>query len=92
MIELLRTNNLVFISWLRAYLGDARIPVVVLDSHASILEGSAIAIEFGPTPISSGDEIRLAAPTNIWGRALDDVRLLASVEPGDPIALESVDE
>ncbi len=53
MIELLRTNNLVFISWLRAYLGDARIPVVVLDSHASILEGSAIAI---PRRVMVGDD------------------------------------
>jgi hypothetical protein len=44
MLELLRTNNLVFISWLSAYLGEARIPVVVLDTHASIVEGSAGAI------------------------------------------------
>ena len=49
------------------------------------VEGDAIAIGFGPTPISQGDEIRLAAPTNIWGRALDDVKQLAAVRDGAEI-------
>jgi len=52
------------------------------------VEGDSIAIGFGPTPISQGDEIRLAAPTNIWGRALDDVRQLKIVPSGAPIAVE----
>lgn len=49
------------------------------------VEGAAIAIGFGPTPISRGSEIRLAAPTNIWGRALDDVRALRTVRDGEAI-------
>ena len=58
-------------------------------------EGSCIAVGFGPTPISQGDEIRLAAKTNIWARALTDVKLLSKVKGGDPVSVavfvESVD-
>ncbi len=51
------------------------------------VEGASIAIGFGPTPISRGDEIRLAAKTNIWGRALTDVKLLAADRDGDPVTV-----
>jgi hypothetical protein len=54
------------------------------------VEGDSIAIGFGPTPISQGGEIRLAAPTNIWGRALDDVRALKKVRDGAPIKVEKL--
>jgi len=54
------------------------------------VEGSAIAIGFGPTPISEGDEIRLVEPTNIWGRALDDVTQLDHVRFGAKIRVEAV--
>jgi hypothetical protein len=51
-------------------------------------EGDAIAIAFGRTPISHGDECRLASPCNLWGRALDDVRQLTAVRPGAAIRVE----
>lgn len=54
-------------------------------------DGDAIAIGFGRTPISRGDECRLASPCNIWGRALDDVRQLKAVRAGAPIRVERAD-
>ncbi|MGB1547824.1 MAG: DUF2007 domain-containing protein [Alphaproteobacteria bacterium] len=44
MKELLRTNDPVFLSCLMARLKDEAIEAIVLDSHMSILEGSANAI------------------------------------------------
>ena len=44
MIELLKTNDPVLISFVQTILTDAGIDALVLDTHASILEGSASAI------------------------------------------------
>ena len=40
MIELLRSNDLVLLSWLEAYLRDAGIENMLLDHHMSNTEGS----------------------------------------------------
>ena len=50
-------------------------------------DGDAIAIGFGPTPISQNGEIRLASPCNIWAKAIEDVTLLSTVSAGDPISV-----
>ncbi len=49
--------------------------------------GDAIAIAFGPTPLSRNGELRLAAPCNIWAMALDDVATLRSVHAGEAISI-----
>ncbi|HEY0834536.1 MAG TPA: DUF2007 domain-containing protein [Azospirillum sp.] len=44
MKELLRTTDVVRLSWVTAVLADAGIDAVVFDTHTSILEGSIGAI------------------------------------------------
>ena len=44
MIELLRTNDPVRLSWVLAVLADGGIEAVVLDTHTSIVEGSIGAL------------------------------------------------
>ena len=66
---------------------DAR-DVVEAGELAFWLAGNAIAIGCGPTPVSQGEEIRLASPCNVWGRAVEDVRGLMVVKDGDPITVE----
>lgn len=45
MKELLRTNDLVRLSWIEALLADAGINSLVLDQHTSLVEGSIGAIQ-----------------------------------------------
>jgi hypothetical protein len=58
MIELLRTNDLVRLSWLIALLKDAGIEATVLDGHTSNLEGSIGAL---PRRLVVGDSDAAAA-------------------------------
>ncbi len=44
MKELLRTNDVVRLSWIQALLADAGIGWLVLDQHTSLVEGSIGAI------------------------------------------------
>ncbi len=62
--------------------------VVVAGEIAFWVEGHCIAIGFGPTPLSEYEEIRLAAITNIWADAIDDVTMLMTAAPGDEVLLD----
>jgi hypothetical protein len=64
--------------------------VVEAGELAFWVEGDSIAIGFGPTPVSRGREIRLAARTNIWGNALGPVTQLSRVVDGDPVKVEKL--
>ncbi len=68
---------------------DAR-DVVKPGEIAFWVEGDTIAIGYGRTPISQGDEIRLAAKTNIWAKACSDVKQLRVVKHGDVVKVENV--
>ena len=68
---------------------DAR-AVVAPGEIAYWPDGPSIAIGFGPTPISRGDECRLASPSNIFADATSDVKGLKAVRSGTRIVVTLV--
>ena len=50
--------------------------------------GQAFCLFFGPTPASSGDEIRPASPVNVLGRIEGDPTVLREVRAGERVVVE----
>ena len=68
---------------------DAR-DVVTAGEIAYWPDGPAIAIGFGRTPVSRGDEIRLASPVNIFAEARGDVKSLKAIKAGAKVKVSVV--
>jgi len=54
------------------------------------VDGSALALPFGPTPVSKGRECRLVTKCNLLGKIAGDPGKLKSVRDGDEIRVETV--
>ena len=52
--------------------------------------GNAIVIGYGKTPISIGEEIRLASDCNIWGSTNFDLEKLGEINDGDFVSIKRV--
>ena len=52
--------------------------------------GQAICLFFGPTPVSTGDEIRPASPVNVVGSIEGDPTVLKSVSAGQQVVVDRV--
>ncbi len=52
--------------------------------------GPAFCIFFGPTPMSSGDEIRPASPVSVFGQVDGDPMVFKQVKSGAAISVEQV--
>ncbi len=53
-------------------------------------QGNAIAIPYGRTPASQGDECRLVGPANVVGALEGDPKILASLTEGKEVRVEEL--
>ena len=65
--------------------------IINLGEIAYWVEGTSIAIGFGPTPISKADEIRLVTKANIFGKTKSNLSSLGMVNSGEIVIVERMD-
>ncbi len=70
---------------------DAR-EVMAVGEVAYWPDGSALAVFFGRTPVSEGDEPRAYSPCNIVGLVDGDARVLKAVESGAKVEVLAAEE
>ncbi|MHB8994221.1 MAG: cyclophilin-like fold protein [Armatimonadota bacterium] len=68
--------------------GEDLQPTVGMGDLAYWPPGPAFCIFFGPTPMSSGEEIRPASPVSIFGQVDGDPTSFKAVRGGTPITIE----
>lgn len=73
---------------LKAVLETDAEQVVAAGTVCFWVQGSSLALPFGPTPASRGDECRLVTRCNVLGAVEGDPRQLKQVKQGDAICVE----
>ena len=73
---------------LQVKLEDNAKEVMKLGELAFWIEGSAVAIGYGKTPVSIDQEIRLIGPCNVWADGNFKKSDFDNIKPGDEISLE----
>ena len=51
-------------------------------------QGPAFCIFFGPTPLSTGDEIKPASAVNVFGKVIGDPTIFKQVSSDAPVSVE----
>jgi len=54
--------------------------------------GHAFCVFFGPTPASTGNEIRPASPVNVFGHVVGELQVLKQVKDGENIRVQRARE
>ncbi|MFX1294378.1 MAG: cyclophilin-like fold protein [Promethearchaeota archaeon] len=53
--------------------------------------GCSFCVFFGATPVSSGEKPVAASPVNIFGKVIDDAKMLRNVRDGDEVIVEKLE-
>ena len=83
-------NEVYFSVPIHATLDDDARQVVAPGTICFWVQGASLALPFGPTPVSVGNECRLVTAVNVLGKLEGDPAVLASIREGDKVTVELV--